>query len=201
MGWGILLAVLGGFALLMFMVAAFAAKMYNELIKLQNRYENAFAQIDVQLTRRHDLIPNLVETAKGYMKHETETLEAVIQARNQAVIAGQNATQNPGEPVAMKELSQAEGQLNGALGRLMMIAEAYPDLKANENMLLIQEELTATENKVAYARQGFNDAVTRYNTSREVFPNVLLAGFFGFDEANLLEAAPEERVVPKVSFD
>ncbi len=201
MGWGILLAVLGGFALLMFMVAAFAAKMYNELIKLQNRYENAFAQIDVQLTRRHDLIPNLVETAKGYMKHETETLEAVIQARNQAVTAGQNATQNPGEPVAMKELSQAEGQLNGALGRLMMIAEAYPDLKANENMLLIQEELTATENKVAYARQGFNDAVTRYNTSREVFPNVLLAGFFGFDEANLLEAAPEERVVPKVSFD
>lgn len=201
MGWGILLAVLGGFALLMFMIAAFAAKIYNELTKLQNRYENAFSQIDVQLTRRHDLIPNLVETAKGYMKHEQETLEAVIQARNQAIAANQNAKQNPGDAGAMKGLSQAEGQLNSTLGRLLMVAEAYPDLKANENMLLIQEELTATENKVAYARQGFNDAVTLYNTSREVFPNVLLAGFFGFDEADLLEAAPEERVVPKVSFE
>ena len=200
-GIGILLAVLGGFAALIFFVGAFAAKIYNELIKLQNRYENAFAQIDVQLTRRHDLIPNLVETAKGYMKHEKETLEAVVQARNQAISASQTAAQNPGDPNAMKGLSSAEGQLNSAIGRLLMVAEDYPDLKANENMLLIQEELTTTDNKVAFARQGYNDSVTRYNTSRETFPTVLLAGFFGFQEANLLEATEAEREAPKVSFD
>ncbi len=202
MGWiGILLALMGGFAVVIFMVVAFGAKIYNELIKLQNRYENAFAQIDVQLTRRHDLIPNLVETAKGYMKHEKDTLEAVVQARNQAVSASQAAAQNPGDSNAMQQLSSAEGQLNSAIGRLLMVAEDYPDLKANENMLLIQEELTATENKVAYARQGYNDAVTRYNTNRETFPAVLLAGFLGFQEANLLEATETERQAPKVSFD
>ena len=195
------LAILGGFAVVIFLVAAFAAKVYNELIKLQNRYENAFAQIDVQLTRRHDLIPNLVETAKGYMKHEKETLEAVVNARNTAISASKSAAQNPGDQNAMKELANAEGQLNSAIGRLLMVAEDYPDLKANENMLMIQEELTATENKVAYARQGYNDAVTRYNTSRETFPTVLLAGFFGFQEANLLEASEAEREAPKVSFD
>ena len=200
-GIGILLAVLAGFAALIFFVGAFAAKIYNELIKLQNRYENAFAQIDVQLTRRHDLIPNLVETAKGYMKHEKETLEAVVQARNQAISASQAAAQNPGDQNAMSQLSSAEGQLNSAIGRLLMVAEDYPDLKANENMLLIQEELTATENKVAYARQGYNDSVTKYNTTRETFPTVLLAGFFGFQEANLLEATEEAREAPKVSFD
>ena len=189
------------FAGIIFVVGAFAAKVYNELIKLQNRYENAFAQIDVQLTRRHDLIPNLVETAKGYMKHEKETLEAVVQARNQAVSASQAAAKDPGDPNAMKQLASAEGQLNSAVGRLLMVAEDYPDLKANENMLLIQEELTATENKVAFARQGYNDAVTRYNTNRETFPTVLLAGFFGFLEANLLEASEQEREAPKVSFD
>lgn len=198
---GIVLAILAGFAVLIFLVAAFAAKVYNELIKLQNRYENAFAQIDVQLTRRHDLIPNLVETAKGYMKHEKETLEAVINARNKAITANQSAVQNPGDPTAMQELASAEGQLNSAIGRLLMVAEDYPDLKANENMLLIQEELTATENKVAYARQGYNDAVTRYNTNRETFPAVLLAGFFGFMEANLLEADEKQREAVKVSFD
>ncbi len=198
---GVVLAILAGFAVVIFLIAAFAAKIYNELIKLQNRYENAFAQIDVQLTRRHDLIPNLVETAKGYMKHEKETLEAVVNARNMAITASQSASQNPGDPTAMKELAGAEGQLNSAIGRLLMVAEDYPDLKANENMLLIQEELTATENKVAYARQGYNDAVTRYNTNRETFPTVLLASFFGFQEANLLEAAEAEREAPKVSFD
>ena len=198
---GVVLAILGGLAVLIFLIAAFGAKIYNELIKLQNRYENAFAQIDVQLTRRHDLIPNLVETAKGYMKHEKDTLEAVVNARNQAVSASKSASENPGDPNAMKELAGAEGQLNSAIGRLLMVAEDYPDLKANENMLLIQEELTATENKVAYARQGYNDAVTRYNTNRETFPTVLLASFFGFQEANLLEAAESEREAPKVSFD
>ncbi|MEM9409592.1 MAG: LemA family protein [Planctomycetota bacterium] len=198
---GIVLAIMAGFAVLVFGVAGYAAKIYNELIKLQNRYENMFAQIDVQLTRRHDLIPNLVETAKGYMSHEKETLEAVVQARNQAVSASQSAVQNPGDPNAMQQLSSAEGQLNSAIGRLLMVAEDYPDLKANENMLLIQEELTATENKVAYARQGYNDSVTRFNTHRETFPAVLIAGFLGFVEANLLEATETERQAPKVSFD
>lgn len=191
-------AVFFGIVLL---VAAYGAGIYNQLVKLQNRYENAFAQIDVQLTRRHDLIPNLVETAKGYMKHEKETLEAVVQARNQAISAGKSASQNPGDAAAMKDLANAEGQLNSAIGRLLMVAEDYPDLKANENMLLIQEELTATENKVAYARQGYNDAVTTYNTTRETFPTVLFSGILGFQEANLLEASETEREAVKVSFD
>lgn len=198
---GTLLAVLGGFAALIFVVAAFAAKIYNELIKLRNRYENAFAQIDVQLARRHDLIPNLVETAKGYMKHEKDTLEAVVQARNLAISASKTAAQQPGDANAMNQLASAEGQLNSAISRLLMVAEAYPDLKANQNMLLIQEELTATENKVAYARQGYNDSVMQFNTHRETFPTVLLAGILGFREANLLQASEAERVAPKVKFD
>lgn len=194
------LGILAVFAVLIFMIAAWGAKIYNELIKLRNRYENAFAQIDVQLNRRHDLIPNLVETAKGFMKHEKETLEAVVQARNQAVTAGQAAARDPGDPRSMKDLAAAEGQLNGALSRLLMVAEDYPDLKSNENMLLIQEELTTTENKIAFARQGYNDSVTRYNTSRETFPAVLLAGFLGFDEADLLEITYEQREAPDVKF-
>ena len=194
------LGILALFAVLFFFIAAYGAKLYNELIKLRNRYENAFAQIDVQLNRRHDLIPNLVETAKGYMKHEKDTLEAVIQARNQAVTAGQAAARDPGDPGSMKELAAAEGQLSGALSRFLMVAEDYPDLKANENMLLIQEELTTTENKIAFARQGYNDSVTRYNTNRESFPAVLLAGFLGFDEADLLEISQLEREAPEVKF-
>ena len=194
------LGMMAVFAVVIFMIAAYGAKVYNELIKLRNRYENAFAQIDVQLNRRHDLIPNLVETAKGYMQHEKDTLEAVIQARNQAISAGQAAARDPGDPRSMKELAAAEGQLNGALSRLLMVAEDYPELKANENMLLIQEELTTTENKIAFARQGYNDSVTRYNTSRESFPAVLLAGFLGFDEADLLEITYEEREAPQVKF-
>ena len=175
---------------------------YNKLVSFQNRYENAFAQIDVQLTRRYDLIPNLVETAKGYMKHEKETLEAVIHARNTALSAEKTAAANPGDASAMKQLSNAEGQLGGALNKLLMLAEAYPDLKANENMLAIQEELTSTENKVAFARQGFNDAVTRYNTQREQFPGILIAGPAGFDPAELLEIEQieEKRAAPKVEF-
>ena len=184
------------------MLVGFLGKIYNGLVKLRNRYENAFAQIDVQLTRRYDLIPNLVETAKGYMSHEKETLEAVIQARNQALTAGQAASQNPGDPASMKGLAQADGQLNGALGRLLMIAESYPDLKANENMLLIQEELTSTENKLAFARQGFNDAVTAYNTELESFPTNMLGGAFGFSEADLFQITDEkQREAPKVSFE
>ncbi len=176
--------------------------IYNKLVALRNRYKNAFAQIDVQLKRRHDLIPNLVEVAKGYMKHERETLEAVIQARNQAVNAGQKAAQNPGDPDAMKSLGSAEGQLTGALGRLFALAENYPDLKANENMLSLQEELSSTENKVAFSRQAYNDAVMRYNTQRETFPNVLFAGVFNFQEADLFEIEEvREREAPKVSFD
>lgn len=191
------LVVVGVLALLLII----AVGIYNGLVALRNRYENAWSQIDVQLKRRHDLIPNLVETARGYMKHESETLEKVVQARNRAVSAQQACASNPGDASAMKQLGSAEGQLNGAIGRLLMVAEAYPDLKANQNMLSIQEELTSTENKVAFARQGFNDAVTAYNTAREVFPAVVFAGMFGFNNAQLLEIEnPEERNAPKVSF-
>jgi LemA protein len=175
--------------------------IYNKLVALRNRYKNAFAQIDVQLKRRYDLIPNLVEVAKGYMKHERETLEAVIQARNQAASAGQAAAQNPGDPKAMKSLGSAEGQLTGVLGRLFALSENYPDLKANQNMLSLQEELSSTENKVAFSRQAFNDSVMRYNTARETFPNVIFAGMFNFQEANLFEIEEEQqREAPKVSF-
>lgn len=175
--------------------------MYNRLVTLRNRYRNMFSQIDVQLKRRYDLIPNLVETAKGYIKHERETLEAVIQARNAAYSAGQRAAQNPGEPQAMASLGSAEAQLGSALGRLFAVAEAYPDLKANQNMLALQEELTSTENKIAFARQAYNDSVMAYNTQREVFPTVIIASMFNFQQANLFEVEQAgERAAPKVSF-
>lgn len=196
----ILMVFLIGAALVVALVL-FAISIYNGLVGLRNRYKNAFSQIDVQLKRRNDLIPNLVEVAKGYMKHEQETLQGVIEARNRAISAGQLAAANPGDPRAISQLSTAESQLNGALSRLLMVAEAYPDLKANTNMIALQEELTSTENKVAYARQGFNDSVTYYNTAREKFPAVLLAGALGFHEAQLLEIEnPKEREVPQVKF-
>jgi LemA protein len=175
--------------------------IYNGLIRLRNGYKNAFAQIDVQLTRRHDLIPNLVETAKAYMAHERGTLEAVIQARNSAISARQTATANPGDPQAMNQLSTSEGALSGALGRLIALSEAYPDLKANQNMMQLSEELTSTENRIAFARQAYNDTVMAYNNKREVFPNSLFAGVFGFTAAAPLEVAgPEVRDVPHVQF-
>lgn len=175
--------------------------LYNGLVRGRNQYKNAFAQIDVQLKRRYDLIPNLVETAKAYLKHESQTLQAVTEARNVALGANRQAAANPGDPSAMRALAGAEGELTGALGRLIATFEAYPDLKANQNILAVQEELTTTENKVAFARQAFNDAVTSYNNGREVFPTVLVAGMFGFHEAALLEIEnKEERGAPKVQF-
>ncbi len=183
-------------------VVVWAIAIYNGLVALRNRFKNAFAQIDVQLKRRYDLIPNLVEIAKGYMKHERETLEAVIKARNQAAAAAGAAAANPGNPGAMQQLGAAEGALTGMLGRLFALAEAYPDLKANQNMLALQEELTSTENKVAFARQAFNDSVMEYNTKRESFPDVVFAGMFGFGPAELLQAteSAEERRAPAVKF-
>ncbi|MFH1351729.1 MAG: LemA family protein [Pseudomonadota bacterium] len=178
-----------------------AIVMYNKLITLRNRFKNAYSQIDVQLKRRYDLIPNLVETAKGYIKHERETLEAVTKARNQASAANQKAAASPGEPGAMQGLIGAETALTGALGRLFALAESYPDLKANQTMSQLMEELSSTENKVAFARQAYNDAVMEYNISREKFPNVLIAGSFGFKEAVLFEISkPEEREAVKVFF-
>ena len=174
---------------------------YNRLVTLRNRFKNAFAQIDVQLQRRHDLIPNLVETAKGYIKHERETLEAVIAARNQAVAAQKAAAANPADAAAMRGLAGAEGALTGVLGRLFAVVEAYPNLKADQNMRQLSEELTSTENRVAFARQAFNDAVMSYNTAREVFPTVIVANLFGFAPAQLFEIEnPAERAAPKVSF-
>ncbi len=199
--WGTIIGVLVVLAVIAIIIGFLIVSIYNRLVGLRNRYENAYAQIDVQLKRRYDLIPNLVETAKGYMKHEQETLTQVIEARNKAFSAGQAAAAHPGDPASMNQLAAAESQLNGALGRLLMVAESYPDLKANENMMSLQEELTSTENKVAYSRQGYNDAVMSYNTAREVFPAVIFAGMFGFNEAQLLEIeSPEERVAPKVKF-
>jgi LemA protein len=193
MGWIILGLIVA--------VILFAISIYNRLVAGRNRYKNAFAQIDVQLTRRHDLIPNLVETAKGYMAHERETLEAVINARNVAVSGLKNAAKDPTDPEAMKQLSQAEQGLSGALGRLFALAEAYPDLKANENMMQLSEELTTTENKVAFSRQAYNDSVMDYNTLRESFPNNFFAAWFSFKAAELLEIEDEaKREVPKVSF-
>jgi LemA protein len=197
----VLLAILviGGGLLLV--AAMFVAGIYNRLVALRNRFKNAFAQIDVQLKRRNDLIPNLVETVKGYMAHEKGTLEAVIQARNAAVTAGKTAAANPGDASAMAGLTTAEGNLNGVLGRLFALAEAYPDLKANQNMLALQEELGSTENKIAFSRQAYNDAVMQYNTARETFPNVVVANFMNFTEARLFEVESEkERQAPKVSF-
>jgi LemA protein len=182
-------------------LAFIALGIYNGLVRLRNGYKNAFAQIDVQLTRRHDLIPNLVETAKAYMAHERGTLEAVIQARNSAITAKQAATANPGDPSAMGQLAASEGALTGALGKLFALSEAYPDLKANQNMMQLSEELTSTENRVAFARQAYNDSVLNYNNKREVFPAVLLAGAFGFTAAAPLEVAgPEVRDAPRVQF-
>jgi LemA protein len=182
--------------------ALFVIGTYNGLVAKRNRYKNAYAQIDVQLKRRYDLIPNLVETAKGYLKHERETLEGVIAARNMAYGAAQKAAQDPGDPGAMKSLGTAEGALTAGLGKLLALSEAYPDLKANTTMRDLSEELTSTENKVAFARQAYNDSVTEYNSAREVFPAVVLAGSFGFGPAALLEVidAPQERQAPKVSF-
>jgi LemA protein len=174
---------------------------FNGLVTLRNRFKNAFSQIDVQLKRRYDLIPNLVETAKGYLAHERQTLEAVILARNQAVTAAQRAAASPGDPAAMREIMGAEAGLSGALGRLFALAESYPDLKANQNMLAIQEELTSTENKISFARQAFNDAVTLYNTKRESFPDMIVAGMANFGAAQLWEIeSAQEREAPKVKF-
>jgi LemA protein len=196
-----LLAILGGLAFLIFVVGAFVAGIYNRLVVLRNRFKNAFSQIDVQLKRRYDLIPNLVEVAKGYMAHERETLEAVTQARNLAASASRAAAANPADAAAIGSLAAAEGTLTGALGRLFAVSEAYPDLKANQNMLALQEELTSTENKVAFARQGYNDAVMQYNTARETFPNNVVANFLNFTEARLFEVETEkERQAPHVSF-
>jgi len=195
MGGWIALAVIVG-------VVFWAIAIYNGLVALRNRYKNSFAQIDVQLKRRYDLIPNLVEAAKGYITHERETLEAVIAARGAAMGAAQKAADSPGDASAMQGLAQAEGQLGGAMGRLMAVFEAYPDLKANQNILQVQEELASTENKVAFARQAYNDTVMEYNTGRETFPAAVFAGMFGFQAATLLESteSAEERKAPKVSF-
>ena len=194
---GVILVVV----LVLVVLVAVVMSLYNRLVTLRNRYKNAFSQIDVQLKRRYDLIPNLVETAKGYIRHERETLEAVVAARNRAVTAEQAAAARPGDPEAMRQLQSADAALTGTLGRLFAVAEAYPDLKANQTMQTLMEELTSTENRVAFARQAFNDGVTQYNTARETMPTALLAGAFGFQEAQLwLIEAPQEREAVKVSF-
>jgi Uncharacterized conserved protein len=195
----ILLVFLGGLVLL----AGWAIGLYNTLVKRRNAWRNAFAQIDVQLQRRFDLIPNLVDTAKGYMAHERQTLEAVVAARAAAQSGLAAAKAHPGDPAAMAQLAAAQGQLESTLGRLLAVAEAYPDLKANQNMMQLHEELTSTENRVAFARQAYNDAVMAYNNQRETFPSVLLANAFGFGPAALLEIPadrPEVREAPKVQF-
>ncbi len=185
----------------LFLIGVFLIGAYNRLVALRNRYKNGYSQIDVQLKRRYDLIPNLVETAKGYLKHERGTLEAVVVARNAASAANQRAASNPGDAATMKELISAESGLTGALGRLFAVAEAYPDLKANQTMASLMEELTSTENKVAFARQAFNDSVMVYNTARETFPTNIVAGMFNFLAAELFVLdKPEEREAPKVSF-
>jgi len=192
-----IIVVIGIVALL----GLFVMVIYNGLVRLRNMYKNAFSQIDVQLKRRHDLIPNLVETAKAYMSHERETLEAVIAARNVAEGAREEAAAAPGDPAALDKLGQAEAGLGGVLGRLFAVAEAYPDLKANQNMMQLSEELTTTENKVAFSRQGYNDSVLSYNNKREVFPNNIVAGIFGFNEAAFFEIDVEaEREAPKIEF-
>jgi len=197
-----LLILFGAVVVIGLLLVMYGIGVYNQLVALKNRFENAFSQIEVQLKRRYDLIPNLVETVKGYMAHEKGTLEAVIQARNQAVSGLNRAAANPGDPAAMQALASAESGLSGALGRLFALAEAYPDLKANQNMAQLTEEITSTENKVAFARQAYNDSVTQYNTYRQTFPPVVFANMMGhshdaelldFDDAQIAEA-------PKVSF-
>ena len=192
----IVLAVIG--LIVLFVIVG----IYNKLVTFKNRFENAFSQIEVQLQRRYDLIPNLIETVKGYMAHEKETLEAVIQARNQAQSSLQAASQNPGDASAIAGLAGAEGLLGGALGRIFALSESYPDLKANQNMANLQEELGSTENKVAFSRQAFNDAVTTYNTYKQTFPPVIFAGMFGHgQDATLLEFESEKiKEAPKVQF-
>jgi LemA protein len=198
MEWLIGLACL---ALLAIVLVVYGIVVYNGLIRARNAYQNAFAQIDVQLTRRHDLIPNLVEVAKGYMKHERETLEAVVNARNGAISAQSAAAANPGDPAAMQNLAASENVLTQTLGRLFALAEAYPDLKANQNMMQLSEELTSTENRVAFARQAYNDAVMAYNNKREVFPASAIARMGGFTPAALFEVDdPGKREAPKVEF-
>jgi len=186
---------------LLIILIAFPVSIYNRLVALRNRFKNAFAQIDVQLKRRYDLIPNLVNVAKQYMSHERETLEAVIQARNQAASTEKQVANQPDDPEAMQKLMGAEKNLTGALGRLFALSENYPDLKANQNMMQLSEELSSTENKIAFARQSFNDSVMNYNTARERFPSVIFANMFGFKEARLFEIDIEdERKAPEVTF-
>ena len=188
-------------AVVVVVIGIIVAGIYNKLVMLRNRFKNAFAQIDVQLKRRYDLIPNLVETAKAYMSHERETLEAVIAARNQAASANEKAAANPGDASAMQGLMGAESLLSGAMGKLLVTVERYPDLKANQTMSQLMEELTSTENKIAFSRQAYNDSVMTYNTARETFPNILIANPMGFKEAVLFEIKEEaEREAPKVSF-
>ncbi|RZI43866.1 LemA family protein [Herbaspirillum sp. HC18] len=184
------------------LVLFWAVGAYNRLVSLQNQVKNAFSQIDVQLKRRYDLIPNLVETAKGYMKHERETLEKVIVARNQAVAANAKASSDPSDSGAMRQMAAAEGVLASSLGKMFALSESYPDLKANQNMMQLTEELTSTENRIAFARQAYNDGVMQYNTSREQFPGSIIAGMFAFRPSEPLQSteAPEERKPVKVSF-
>ncbi|HAQ98178.1 MAG: LemA family protein [Limisphaerales bacterium] len=197
-----ILITLGILLVLVIVLAFWIVGIYNRLVTLRNRFKNAFAQIDVQLKRRYDLIPNLIETAKGYLKHERETLEAVIQARNQAAQAASNAASDPSNTGAVQALAGAETALTGTLGRFFALSESYPDLQANANMMQLSEELTSTENKVAFARQAFNDAVTFYNTQRETFPSNFFAGMFNFNAAELFEVKDEAvKEAPKVSFD
>lgn len=192
-----LLVLLG----ILLFAAIFLVGIYNTLVALRNRFRNSFAQVDVQLKRRYDLIPNLVETAKGYMAHERGTLDAVISARAKATQANIKFAGNPTDPAAMRELAQAESGLSGALGRLMVVSENYPQLKADATMSQLMEELTSTENRIAFSRQAYNDAVLDYNNNREVFPNLLFAGAFGFTPAELFKIESEqERVAPKVAF-
>jgi LemA protein len=187
---------------IIFVIVFWIIAIYNSLVTLRNRFKNAFAQIDVQLKRRYDLIPNLIEVAKGYMAHESKTLEAVIAARSGAQAATEKAAANPADAQAMQQMATAEAGLSGALGRLFALAEAYPDLKANQNMMQLTEELTSTENKIAFARQAYNDSVMGYNTAIELFPNSIIAGMGSFQPGTLLESteSPEERKVVKVSF-
>jgi LemA protein len=195
--------ILGIVAAVVLVFIIWAASIFNTLVRYRNQYKNAFAQIEVQLKRRYDLIPNLVETAKGYIKHERETLEAVVAARGQAVSGLQKASQNPSDAAAIKQLAGAESALAGAMSRLMVVVEAYPNLKANENMMQVSEELTSTENRVAFARQAFNDAVMEYNTYKQSFPPVIFAGMFGHgQDATLLEFEDQKAIqqAPKVSF-
>jgi LemA protein len=195
------LIVLGVLLLVAIVLGLWVAGVYNSLVTLRNRFKNAFAQIDVQLKRRYDLIPNLVEIAKGYMKHESGTLEAVIKARNIAYTASQAAAANPADAGAMKGLLGAEAGLAGAMSRLMVVSEQYPDLKANQNMMQLTEEMTSTENKISFARQAYNDSVMTYNTSRESFPTNILAGMFNFAEAQLFQIEnAAERAAPQVKF-